>query len=74
MLDENYNVESISPLERVDAHKMIEEFMIAANVSMAKFCAQQCITTPFRYHGKPRAEGVEELRLTLSSVGINMGN
>ena len=73
MLDENYNVESISPLERVDAHKMIEEFMIAANVSMAKFCAQQCITTPFRYHGKPRAEGVEELRLILSSVGINIG-
>mgnify|MGYP001186559059 CR=1 FL=1 len=71
ILDENYNVDSITPLERVDAHKMIEEFMIAANVSIAKFCAQQCIVAPFRHHGTPRAEGVEELRLTLNSVGIN---
>ena len=70
-LDENYNVESIAPLQRVDAHKMIEEFMIAANVSMARFCAQQCIPAPFRYHGTPRAEIFEELRLTLNSVGIN---
>ena len=71
VLDEEYNVESISPLERVDAHKVIEEFMIAANVCIARFCAQMQITIPFRHHGAPRHESLQELRTTLAIAGIS---
>lgn len=73
-LDENYEVESIAPLERLDAHKVIEEFMIAANVCVARFCAQMCIPIPFRHHGTPRRESLEELRTVLALAGINLSN
>ncbi|WP_292753402.1 RNB domain-containing ribonuclease, partial [Methylophaga sp. UBA4204] len=37
MFDENRKISSIEPRQRNDAHRLIEEFMIAANVAAAKY-------------------------------------
>ena len=43
-------IDRIVPLERNDAHKMIEECMIAANVAAARFLIRQKMPTLFRVH------------------------
>jgi ribonuclease R len=47
--------------ERNDAHKLIEECMIAANVEAAKFLQKRRIPTPYRVHAPPPASKYEDL-------------
>ncbi|MDC0349292.1 VacB/RNase II family 3'-5' exoribonuclease [Alphaproteobacteria bacterium] len=51
--------------ERMDSHRLIEEFMILANVSAAEFLEENKVPTLFRVHDKPNPEKIEELRRTL---------
>ena len=65
-------VERISPRHRNDAHKLIEECMVAANVQAAKFLRRQRLATLYRVHAGPGEEKFEELRIQLQALGIKL--
>jgi ribonuclease R len=70
LFDENKKIQSIVPRERNDAHKLIEEFMVAANVSAAKFLLQNKIPALYRIHETPSEEKLEGLRDFLGELGL----
>jgi ribonuclease R len=69
-LGEDRRIESISSYERNDAHRMIEECMIAANVSAARFLGRNGIPTLYRVHDKPTEERFKELKAFLATFGV----
>ncbi len=58
--------------ERNDAHRLIEECMIAANVEAAKFVEAREIAAPYRVHGMPPAEKYEDLVEFLKEFGLKL--
>ncbi len=71
--DEDRKIKAIVPLQRNDAHKMIEECMIAANVAAARFTKKHKIATLYRVHDGPKPEKIEALREFLSEFGLTLG-
>jgi ribonuclease R len=69
-LGEDRRIESISTYERNDAHRMIEECMIAANVSAARFLGRQNLPTLYRVHDQPTAEKFTALKDFLATFGV----
>jgi ribonuclease R len=69
-LGEDRRIESISTYERNDAHRMIEECMIAANVSAARFLRRHELPTLYRVHDKPTEERLKELKDFLATFGV----
>ena len=65
-------VKAISAVARNDAHRLIEECMIAANVQAAKFIRRHRIAGLFRVHAKPDPDRFDELRLYLLSLGLKV--
>ncbi len=63
-------VEGIVKAERHFSHRMIEEFMIAANEAVAKLLETELPATIFRVHERPDPGKVNELGDTLASLGI----
>ena len=66
-------IEKIVPTERNDAHKIIEEFMILANVTAAKFLLDNEMPALYRIHGGPSEDKLTNLREFLSEVGLKLG-
>ena len=66
-------IEQIVPLVRNDAHKLIEEFMIAANTCAAKFLNRQKIPRLLRIHEGPGAEKLQTLKTFLGELGLYLG-
>ena len=58
--------------ERNDAHKLIEECMIAANVEAAKFLLKKKIPAPYRVHDKPPESKYAELLEFLRQFGLRL--
>ena len=56
--------------DRFDAHRLIEEFMITANVAAAEQLEKRSFNFLYRVHEEPTPEKLEALRETLESVGI----
>ncbi|HEU0198193.1 MAG TPA: ribonuclease R [Nevskiaceae bacterium] len=73
VFDANRKIESIQPVQRTRAHRLIEECMIAANVEAAKFVGLHAVPAPFRVHAPPAAEKVAELREFLKLRGLSLG-
>ncbi|MEX2496398.1 MAG: ribonuclease R [Woeseia sp.] len=71
-LNEDGEVESIRAVPRNDAHRLIEECMIAANVQAANFLKKHRIPGLYRVHAKPDAERFEDLRQYLLSLGLKV--
>ena len=71
-LNEDGEVESILAVPRNDAHRLIEECMIAANVQAASFLKKHRIPGLYRVHAKPDPEKFEDLRLYLLSLGLKV--
>ena len=71
-LDKNGEIECIRTVERNDAHRLIEECMIAANVQAAKFVRRHRIAGLYRVHARPDPERFAELRLYLVSLGLKV--
>jgi ribonuclease R len=71
--DENGRIEKIVPRTRNDAHRLIEEAMLAANVCSADFIAQGKHPGLFRVHEGPTPEKKEILRTYLKALGVGMG-
>ncbi len=65
-------IERVVPLVRNEAHKLIEECMIAANLSAAEFLQEQEVPALFRVHEKPSAEKMEDLRTFLAELGLQL--
>ncbi len=65
-------IERIEPVERNDAHRLIEECMIAANVAVARYLHRNRIPTLYRIHEPPTSEKVDELREFLAEVGLRL--
>jgi ribonuclease R len=57
---------------RNDAHRLIEECMIAANVEAARFLKKHRIPTLYRVHGQPEEEKLQTLRQFLNGFGIHL--
>ncbi|MEO9101284.1 MAG: VacB/RNase II family 3'-5' exoribonuclease, partial [Rhodoferax sp.] len=70
--DENGRIEKIVPSQRNDAHRLIEEAMLAANVCSADFIEQNKQAGLFRVHDGPTPEKVEQLRDYLKALGLGM--
>ncbi|TPG10288.1 ribonuclease R [Rhodanobacter glycinis] len=71
-LDQTGSVESMGATERNDAHKLIEECMIAANVQAALFLERKKIPALFRAHEPPPAEKYEDLQQFLREFKLRM--
>ena len=71
--NENLTVTSVSPVPRTDAHKLIEECMLIANVAAANFISQHEHPSLFRVHESPEPEKLTQLHAFLQAFGISMG-
>ncbi len=71
--DESGRIEKIVPRMRNDAHKLIEEAMLAANVCSADFIQHGQHPGLFRVHEGPTPEKKEILRNYLKALGLGMG-
>jgi ribonuclease R len=72
ILDENGAVQSIAPVQRLDSHRLIEEFMITANVAAARELIRLRQPAMFRIHDEPDREKLQELGEVLAEFGVRM--
>ena len=72
MFGENRKIERIVPVVRNDAHKLIEECMLCANVAAADFLSSHKLPGLYRVHGKPSVEKLHNLREFLDSLGLRL--
>src|SRR5690348_13808962 len=70
VLDEKGRIESVAPRERLDAHKLVEDFMIAANVAAARALEAKKSPVMYRVHEPPSREKLEALKDYLETFGI----
>ncbi|AVR80246.1 ribonuclease R [Neisseria mucosa] len=73
LFDDNGKIEKIVPVVRNDAHKLIEECMLAANVCAAEFLIKNKHTALFRNHLGPTPEKLATLRDQLGLLGLQLG-
>lgn len=73
LFDGNGKIEKIVPVVRNDAHKLIEECMLAANVCAADFLLKNKHTALFRNHLGPTPEKLAALREQLGLLGLQLG-
>jgi len=69
---EDRKIDDIVPVVRNDAHKLIEECMLCANVSTAKFLAKHKLASLYRVHKGPKPTKLENLRSYLGELGLNL--
>lgn len=74
LFNEDKKIESIVPLIRNDAHKIIEECMILANVATAKFIEKHSKPGLFRVHDKPSEDKYNNFVSYLSELGLSLSN
>lgn len=70
VLDDNGKVSSVNFTERLDAHRLIEECMVLANVAAAETLIAKQTPQLFRVHEEPPVDKLESLRETASSAGL----
>ncbi|MGY8870291.1 MAG: ribonuclease R [Pseudomonadales bacterium] len=66
-------IEQIVPVVRNDAHKLIEECMLCANVATARFLSSTDMPTLYRVHEGPKVGRLESLRSYLGELGLELG-
>lgn len=72
IIDENNNMTGVKQRTRVDAHKVIEEFMILANVAAAKALEAKEAPCVYRVHDSPSMEKIDSAREFISSFGLSL--
>jgi ribonuclease R len=70
--DEKGHVAAFVEYTRNDAHRLIEECMIAANVQAARFLKKHKVPTLYRVHGQPEEDRLTQLRQFLQGFGIHL--
>ena len=66
------NIDSIDTIKRNNAHRLIEEMMLVANVAAAEFVEKQTKNAIFRIHDTPKEEKLRDLNLLLSKLGLSI--
>jgi ribonuclease R len=72
IFNEQRKIESIVPVVRNDAHKLIEECMLSANVAAAEFFEANQLPILYRVHEGPTEEKLENLRKFLGELGLDL--
>ncbi|MGC1182537.1 ribonuclease R [Legionella sp.] len=70
--DEHKKIKCIVPVIRNQAHKLIEECMLAANVATARFLEKAEIPTLYRVHAAPEEDKITALRQFLGELGLQL--
>jgi len=70
VLDEKGRILSVAPRERLDAHKLVEDYMIAANVAAARALEAKKSPVMYRVHEAPSREKLVALKDYLATFGI----
>ncbi|OOZ34772.1 ribonuclease R [Solemya velesiana gill symbiont] len=73
LFNKEQKVERVVPLIRNDAHKLIEECMLAANVAAACLLLRKKQPGLYRIHDGPQAEKLLDLREFLGELGLGLG-
>ncbi|MBE7729870.1 ribonuclease R family protein [Komagataeibacter sp. FXV3] len=71
-LDDHGQIAAIQPRIRLDSHRLVEEFMIAANVAAARCLEGRHLPCLYRIHAPPTPERLESLRRTLGTMGLKL--
>lgn len=71
-LNEEGQVTSVNFKDRLDAHRLIEEFMVLANVAAAETLIAKKTPLLFRVHEEPSPEKLDALRETAQASGFNL--
>jgi ribonuclease R len=69
LIYEEGKLRAVAAAERNEAHRLIEEFMVAANVAVASFLTEKKIPTVYRVHPVPSVADLEKLREILQPFG-----
>jgi ribonuclease R len=69
-IDEAGRIQRVYLYERNEAHKLIEECMILANVAVARELGKRGVGTLYRVHGRPEEKKIEVLLETLNALGV----
>ncbi|MDT0681435.1 ribonuclease R [Roseicyclus sp. F158] len=72
ILDDDGQVQSVAFRDRLDAHKLIEEFMVAANVAAGETLTEKKTPLLFRVHEEPSPEKLEALREVAKASGYGL--
>ncbi|MDB5697920.1 MAG: ribonuclease [Alphaproteobacteria bacterium] len=70
MLDEKGRITSVAPRERLDSHRLIEDYMIAANVAAAKALEAKKAPVMYRAHQPPSREKLVALKDYLKTFDV----
>ncbi|MGH8428127.1 MAG: ribonuclease R, partial [Gammaproteobacteria bacterium] len=73
VFDADGHVSALKPTLRTDAHRLVEECMIAANSAVAKRLARAKVPALYRVHEHPPADKLAELRDFLALHGLSLG-
>lgn len=73
LFNDQGKIENIVPVFRNDAHRVIEECMLAANVCASDFLAAHKQTCLYRVHAAPSDEKLQNLRAFLGEFGMDLG-
>jgi ribonuclease R len=69
-IDAAGRIQRVFMYERNEAHKLIEECMILANVAVARELESRRVGTLYRVHGKPEDKKLDQLVETLTALGV----
>ena len=69
---EDQRIKEIVPTSRNEAHKIIEECMISANISAAQFIGKHEIPGLFRSHKGPKTEKIDDVKDFVSGLGLKV--
>ena len=70
ILDIEGGIQDILRAERLFSHRIIEEFMIAANEAVANFLTENKVNTMYRIHESPDSEKLKDLERLLQALSI----
>jgi ribonuclease R len=71
-LDAVGRVTAVLPRPRLDSHRLIEEFMVLANVAAAEELEQRRQPTMYRVHAPPSDDKLATLRVFLGGIGVSL--
>ncbi|QQD17666.1 ribonuclease R [Spongiibacter nanhainus] len=72
LYDDNKRIDAIVPVARHDAHKLIEECMLCANVATARALERSGLEALFRVHAGPSGQKLGNLRAFLGEIGLDL--
>ncbi|MDF1528245.1 MAG: ribonuclease R [Sedimenticola sp.] len=72
LFNDEHKVDKIVPVHRNDAHRLIEECMLAANVAAARYLLRKKMPALYRNHEGPQSEKLLDLKEFLGEMGLSL--